>query len=113
MLAVFKRFFPWVWVAIILLWASGLWVFLGLFGGKAPVHVHVMMGLAAVMTAIFVFVFFVPFRRMASAVGAEDWAAAGERLGLIRKLIVTNLLLGLTTAMIGGAGPQLLALVAA
>jgi uncharacterized membrane protein len=112
MLAVFTRFFPWVWVAIALLWTSGLWVFLGLFGGKAPIHVHVMMGLAAVMTAIFVFIWSVPFRKMGPAVEAEDWAGAGARLGLIRKLILTNLLLGLVTAMTGAAGPHLSAALA-
>lgn len=112
MLAVFHRFFVWVWVAIAMLWVSGYWIFVGLYGGRAGMHVHAMMGIAAVMTGIFAFIWFLPYKRMKAAVDAEDWSVAGARLGLIRKLIVTNLLLGLLTAILGSAGPGLLAAVA-
>jgi uncharacterized membrane protein len=110
MLGVFERFFPWVWVAVALLWASGLWMFIGLFGGDAGLHVHAMMGIALVMTAIFAFIWVVPFRGLRAAVAAEDWPLAGGRLALIRRLILANLLLGLLTALIGAAGPELLAI---
>lgn len=111
MLGVFKRFFPWVWVAIVLLWSSGYWLFLGLYGGSAGMHVHLMMGIAAVMTVIFVFLWSMPYRRMKVAVGADDWPAAAAHLAAIRKLIFTNLILGLVTALFGAVGAQLLALV--
>ena len=78
MARVLGRFFTWVWVAIALLWVSGLWVFLGVFGGKAGLHVHAMMGIAAIMTALFIFIQLVPFRRMKTAVAASDWPAAAK-----------------------------------
>ena len=110
MLAVFNRFFPWVWTAIVLLWLSGYWLFLGLYGGKVGMHVHAMMGIAAVMTLIFVYLWSVPYRRMRAAVARADWPAAGADLAMIRKLILTNLALGLITALLGAVGAQVLAL---
>lgn len=109
MLAVFDRFFALVWVAIALLWGSGFWIFLGLHQGHAGWHVHAMMTLAAVMTLNFLFIWFRPYRGLAQAVASRDWTLAGVRLGLIRRLILVNLTLGLITALLGAAGPTLLA----
>jgi len=107
MAGVFRRFFAWVWAAIVLLWGSGLWIFLVPLAGRAGGHVHLMMGIAAVMTCIFVFIYVLPYRGFRSAVGGGDWASAGVRLGLIRRLIGVNLVLGLITALAGAAGPHL------
>lgn len=104
---VLGRFFGWVWVAILLLWGSGLWIFLGLFGGKAGTYVHAMMSIAAVMTALFLFIWFVPYRHMKAAVSASDWPGAAARLGVIRPIILVNLLLGFITAILGAVGPKL------
>jgi len=109
MLAVFDRFFPFIWASIAMLWGSGLWLFLVLSHGKAGPHVHAMMGIAAVMTVIFAFIWFQPYKRMKATVAAEKWAAAGISLALIRRLIATNLALGLATAILASAGPALLA----
>ena len=106
MLRVFDRFFRWVWAAIILLWASGLWIFLSLYGGKAGLYVHLMMGTAALMTALFLVVWFFPYRTMKAAVAAEDWPGAAKSLARIRVIILTNLLLGLVTTVLGVAGPK-------
>ena len=51
MQGVFRRFFPWVWVSLLILWGSGLWAFLAVLQGQAGLHVHAMMGVATVMTA--------------------------------------------------------------
>ncbi|HET7256537.1 MAG TPA: hypothetical protein VFJ46_22475, partial [Xanthobacteraceae bacterium] len=37
----FQNFFPWVWVAILFLLASGYWMVFKTFGGFAAVGVHV------------------------------------------------------------------------
>jgi uncharacterized membrane protein len=107
LVGVFGRFFPWVWVSIALLWASGLSIFLGLFGGRAGLYVHLMMGIASVMTLLFLFIWFVPYRRLKTAVAASDWPAGGEHVAGIRRIILTNLLLGLATAVLGAAGRYL------
>jgi uncharacterized membrane protein len=104
LLAVFKRFFVWVWVAIVVLWVSGLWVFLGIYGGSMAWHVHAMMGLALAMTGLFAYLYFVPYRRLGKLVAAEDWPGAGERVATIRRIILVNLSLGLVTAVLGSAG---------
>jgi uncharacterized membrane protein len=108
LVALFDRFFAFVWVSVVLLWVSGLWVFVGLAGSRAGAHVHVMMGTALVMTGLFAFIWLVPFKAMKVAVAGEDWNAAGARLAVIRRLVLTNLLLGLGTAVLGSAGPALL-----
>ena len=104
MLAVFDRFFTWVWGAVIVLWVSGFWIFLGIYSGKMGWHVHAMMLIALIMTALFTYIYFVPYRAMAKHVAAQDWPAAGAVLGRIRLIILINLLLGLTTAALGSAG---------
>jgi uncharacterized membrane protein len=101
---VLGRFFPWVWLSIALLWGTGLWIFLGAMGAKAGEHVYLMMAIALVMTVLFVYLWFVPFRHLKGAVTSADWPAAGTRLARIRQIILTNLILGLITAVAGSAG---------
>ncbi|MEO5342474.1 MAG: CopD family protein [Gammaproteobacteria bacterium SHHR-1] len=104
MLGVFRRFFPWVWGCIGLLLSSGFWIFLGPFQGKAGLHVHLMSAVGLVMAAIFAFLYFVPYRKMGLAVGEQRWPDAASALGLIRKLILTNLILGLLISTYAVAG---------
>ncbi len=107
MAAVFGRFFPWVWGSIAVLLATGyamLLGYLGGFAGAAP-YVHAMAGIAWLMTAIFLFIYFGPFPALKRAVAAGDWPAAAARLAWIRRLVLTNLLLGLAVTVIAGLGP--------
>jgi len=102
MQVVFRRFFPWVWICVITLWATGAW---GLAAqGIGGVHVHLMMGLAGLMTAIFIYIFFGPYRKFKLALEHEDFGRAGAKLGIIRGLILVNLLLGIVTLLVGSIG---------
>ncbi len=105
-LGVFERFFPWVWASVVALLATGFWIVLSVLGGfaNAAPHVHVMAALGVVMSAIFVFLFFVPYRQLQRAVGAKDWPQGGKALGRIRRLVGVNLVLGLVTAATGSGG---------
>jgi uncharacterized membrane protein len=107
MLAVFDRFFSWVWVAVVVLWVSGFWIFSGIYSGKMGWHVHAMMLTALIMSALFFYIYFVPYRAMGKLVSAADWTGAGARLAVIRRIILANLLLGLVTAALGSAGRYL------
>jgi uncharacterized membrane protein len=98
---VFGRFFPWVWLSVILLFASGHGL-VQLFGGfkAVPVHVHAMTGVGYLMGVIFAFIYFVPYARLRRAVAAEDWKAAAAAQDLIRRLVGTNLLLGIANVVL-------------
>jgi uncharacterized membrane protein len=93
---VFGRFFPWVWLSMILLLASGHGLIYAFGGFRAvPMHVHLMTGIGYLMAAIFAFIYFVPYARLRRAVAAEDWKAGAAAQDLIRRLVGTNLVLGL------------------
>jgi len=93
---VFGRFFPWVWLSVLLLLASGHGLIYAFGGVRAvPMHVHLMTGVGYLMAAIFAFIYFVPYARLRRAVAAEDWKAGAAAQDLIRRLVGTNLALGL------------------
>ncbi len=103
---VFQRFFPWVWLAVGSILASGYWMIFVPFAGmaNAPLYVHLMNGIGLIMMGIFCYVFFVPYRQLREAVAGMRWQDGGKALGRIRMLIGTNLSLGLVNVVIGAAG---------
>jgi uncharacterized membrane protein len=102
----FEKFFAWVWIAILLLLASGYWMFFTTFGGfaGAPLHIHLMQTMGWLMIALFVWLFHGPWLAFKRAVDAEDWPSAGARLDRIRQIIAVNLPLGLLVVVIGASG---------
>ncbi|MGH6913276.1 MAG: CopD family protein, partial [Geminicoccales bacterium] len=103
---VFEKFFPWVWASVVALLLSGygmLFLVLGGFAG-AGVHVHIMNLTGLIMVALFLHLYFAPWRRMQRALDAGDAAAAAKQLGQIRMIVAINLALGLITAAIGASG---------
>lgn len=106
---VFRRFFPWVWAAVVVLLASGFWMIFAGFGGMANVgmHVHLMLTLGIVMMLLFGHLYFGPFRRLEQAVANETWPDAAANLNKIRLLVAVNLGLGLLVVAIASAGHYL------
>jgi len=102
----FRTFFIWVWVAILLLLASGYWMVFVTFGGfaGARMHVHLMQGIGWVMILLFVWLFHDPWLKLKRAVDAQDWPTAGANLNRIRQIIAINLPLGLLVVVIGASG---------
>lgn len=94
---VFDKFFPWVWVSVALILATGLHMLMVFGGASAPLYALAMLVLGVAMMLIFAHVFFSPYRKLKRAVAAQDWKAGGAALGQIRKLIGVNLSLGLLT----------------
>ena len=103
---VLNRFFPWVWAAVVLLLATGLWLIFDVYGGfaRAPIYVHAMFGLGLIMMALFFHVYFAPFKRLKSAVTKEDWPEGAARINQIRSLVGINILLGLATVIAAAGG---------
>ena len=99
---VFDRFFLWVWLSILSLFGSGLWIIFYVFGGMAttPRHVHVMLAIGTLMAVLFVLMFFLPYQKMRRAVEQHDIGAAAKHLVAIRRVIDINLLLGIVTLVV-------------
>jgi uncharacterized membrane protein len=103
---VFERFFPWVWASVLALLLSGygmLFFALGGFAG-AGIHVHIMNVIGLIMMALFLHLYFAPWRRLQRALDAGDNAAAVRQLDQIRVIVAINLGLGLITSVIGASG---------
>jgi uncharacterized membrane protein len=102
----FQKFFPWVWMAVVLLLASGYWMVFMTFGGfdRIGLHVHLMQGIGWLMIILFVWLFHGPWLKFKRAVDGEDWPSAGAELHRIRQIIAVNLPLGLIVVVIGASG---------
>jgi uncharacterized membrane protein len=97
---VFRRFFLVVWHAMPIMLATGI-AMLYLSGGMAaqPWPVHAMVGLGLLMAAVFLVIFFGPYRQFRRTTNRDRMAST---MNSIRKLIAVNLVLGLITVVIGG-----------
>lgn len=103
----FGRFFPWVWVAIVLLLATGYWMIFAVFGGMARIgmHVHLMQGIGIVMMLLFVYLYFRLYRNgLNRALANDNLKEAGAYLTRIRHVIAVNLALGLIVIATGSGG---------
>lgn len=103
---VFGKFFPFVWVAVILLPLTGYMMISNLYTGmgNAPLYVHLMNGVGSLMIFIYLHVFFAPYQRLKRAVAIQDWPAGGKALAQIRTLVGINTILGLITIVIASGG---------
>lgn len=102
--AVFRRFFPWVWVSVGAILGSGLHTIFSVGMANAPLYWHVMMSLGLLMSGIFAFVVHSPYRALREAVAEQNWPQGGVALGWIRKLIGINLALGFLTIAVATLG---------
>jgi uncharacterized membrane protein len=102
---VFKRFFIWVKISILVLFATGF-ALISLMGAQAKLggHVHGMLFIAVIMTVIFAYIYASPFKKLKAAVADKHWPVGAQALGKIRVLLLTNLVLGLITVVIGAGG---------
>jgi uncharacterized membrane protein len=105
---VFDKFFPWVWVSVVLILLTGLHMLTVFGGASAPLYALAMLVLGVAMMLIFAHVFFAPYKKLKRAVAAQDWKAGGAALGQIRMLIGINLSLGLLTIAVVFVGRALL-----
>ena len=102
----FPKFFPWVWMAVIILPLSGYRMIFSVWGGFAglPLHVHIMQAFGLVMILIYLHLWFAPYRRFRIALSNSDIPEAGKNLNQIRILVTVNLIIGLVTSVVGSTG---------
>ncbi|MCS4502873.1 CopD family protein [Arhodomonas aquaeolei] len=103
---VLRRFLAAVWVAVVVLPASGYRMSALRFGGlaDAPAYVHAMQAIGWVMIALFVYLYFGPYRRLGRAVADGSTGAAGAALGRTRRVVQINLGLGMALLVVVAAG---------
>lgn len=105
MAATIKKFFPWVWMAIVILLITG-YALVGAFGGfgSVPFYVHIMHVMAWVMIGLYAFMVFKPYKTFRSAVESGDKALAMKSLNTVRWVVTLNLILGLVLVSIVTGG---------
>ena len=105
---VLGRFFQAVLVASLLTLASGVWM-LGRVakqvvqsGGsfEMPLAWTLMSVLGTAMVAIFLFIRFLPYRKLGRAVAAANWAAGADALAQVRLWVSVNLGLGVLVLLV-------------
>lgn len=97
---VFRKFFLVIWHAMPLIIITGF-AMLGFIGGmaNAPWQIHTMLGLGLLMAAVFLAIFFGPYRQFRRTTDRNRMASS---LNAVRKLIGVNLILGLATVIVAG-----------
>jgi uncharacterized membrane protein len=97
---VFKSFFLLIWHAMpLILITGGAMISLNWDMANAPWQINAMMGLGLLMAAIFLAIFFGPYRQFRRTIDRTRMASS---LNNIRKLIGINLVLGLATVIVAG-----------
>ncbi len=106
-LAVFGRFFFWVWISVIAILITGYWMIFDVFGGLAGLkatYIHIMHAIGLIMTAIYAYIYFVLFQQFKTAVNAGNFPQGGAIINKIRNMVMTNLVLGLITIIVASGG---------
>jgi uncharacterized membrane protein len=103
--SVLSRFMAWAGLAVILVLVTGIAMIFGSGGFRnAHLSVHLMLAIGLLMMGLYAHIRFAPFKRMRMAVSAGNWQAAGTNLDVVRKLVLTNLVLGVVVIAIATVG---------
>lgn len=103
---ILARFFPWVWLSVIVLTVTGYWAVVANLGGlnQQSWHILLMQLIGIPMILVFLYIYFIPYQGLKTAVVKQDWSNGGKQLSTIRKLVGINLILGIGLVIIGSAG---------
>jgi uncharacterized membrane protein len=96
-----KKFFFYVWHVMPLMILTGWAMVFLVWGGFAaiPWSINAMQGLGILMALIFLYAFFGPWQRLRRAIRPPP-----DLVPRIRSLMITNLVLGMITVVIGALG---------
>jgi len=103
-----RKFFPWVWMCIVILLVTGYWLVKALGGfSLVPSYVHVMHLIAWVMIVLFAFMYFKPNKAFRAAVAEGNKDLAVQSLSRIRLIVIVNFILSIVlVAFVSGSQYQ-------
>ena len=105
--AVFGRFFFWVWIAVITILITGYWMIFDVFGGLLglkALYIQAMHIIGLIMTGIYASIYFGPYQKLKAAVAEKQFPVGGALMNKIRQLVTINLVLGMITIIIASGG---------
>jgi uncharacterized membrane protein len=99
---VLGRFLPWVWGAIAVILASGIYMVFNSYDdfAHAPWFVQFMMGVGLIMMAAMGHLTFAPFKRLRRAVAGNDAVAAAKAMRQVRIIMGVALALGIAVVIV-------------
>lgn len=105
----YSHFFPWVWLFIAILLATGYADLFMRFDGfsAASVYLTAMHFIGLVMVLAFCYLYFILYRKLSKSLNMGDIAVAAGTMKKMRPVMATNLILGLLITAIGIAGPYI------
>ena len=95
---VLQRFLAGVLIAIVVVVASGGYLFMTLSALRPAIHVMTTLGL--VMIVVFGYIRLRAYPAMSRGIAAKAWPAAGAAAAVIARLVALNLVLGIATIAI-------------
>lgn len=76
----------------------------GGFSGLKALYIEIMHLIGLIMSCIYIYIFFVPYQQLKSAVANKEYPTGGALMNKIRQLVTTNLVLGLITIIVASGG---------
>lgn len=110
---ILKRFFTWIWLAVIILLSTGTGMIVYRFGdiSHAPIYILVMGSLGSLMAVVFFIIYFVFYQRFKLEMQKGNVQASRQQLRMIRRLGIINMALGFCVVIVIGSGPYLFSLI--
>ncbi len=102
--AILGRFFNAVTIAVVAIFATGMWRLGELSGAPIPWRWHAMAGIGTLMMVIYLVILLNYYPRLKAAVAAQNWPAGGAAMNVIRPLVLVNLILGTVTVVVAMLG---------
>ena len=104
-----KRFFFWVWLAVIWLLGTGFGMIFYRFGGInfTPWYVLVMACLGIAMAVVFMVIYFIFYKNFEREFTAGNIEGSRRQLRIIRGLGIVNMVLGFCVVVVIGGSPYL------